>query len=292
MRRDNFILPYLLSTHKSQINPKSITKSSAILRIYSKKGWYKEMKKRITNVLPTLFAVCCLAGCGTVMAEVPKTSVPNEAAYESSAQAVETNQERSDEERAQEEKVRREEIAEQYSIYNEFGLSYDKDKDRFLYDGNIVRYFNDTISEDSTNAFFYEDGTVDLKPIRNSSGKLTGLEIASDKEFAERTKKNDELKSQIQDSGIGEAGSFELGEPDTSDDSLAGYSEYGVSYNAETKRFMFDGKDIYFFYDSDGATYVNYDVKNGVSVKVVRDKTKKIEKIDVMTDDEVKELLK
>ena len=291
MRRDNFILPYLLSTHKSQINPKSITKSSAILRIYSKKGWYKEMKKRITNVLPTLFAVCCLAGCGTVMAEVPKTSVPNEAAYESSAQAVETNQELSDEERAQEEKVRREEIAEQYSIYNEFGLSYDKDKDRFLYDGNIVRYFNDAISEDSTNAFFYEDGTVDLKPIRNSSGKLTGLEIASDKEFAERTKKNDELKSQIQDSGIGEAGSFELGEPDTSDDSLAGYSEYGVSYNAETKRFMFDGKDIYFFYDSDGATYVNYDVKNGVSVKVVRDKTKKIEKIDVMTDDEVKELL-
>ncbi|QQR29485.1 hypothetical protein I5Q82_15810 [Acutalibacter muris] len=111
------------------------------------------MKKRITNVLPTLFAVCCLAGCGTVMAEVPKTSVPNEAAYESSAQAVETNQELSDEERAQEEKVRREEIAEQYSIYNEFGLSYDKDKDRFLYDGNIVRYFNDTISEDSTNAF-------------------------------------------------------------------------------------------------------------------------------------------
>ena len=71
------------------------------------------MKKRITNVLPTLFAVCCLAGCGTVMAEVPKTSVPNEAAYESSAQAVETNQELSDEERAQEEKVRREEIAEQ-----------------------------------------------------------------------------------------------------------------------------------------------------------------------------------
>lgn len=292
MRRDNLypaaFAVYTQITNKSHFYHKVFCYTSDIF----KERKVIEMKKRIAHVLPALFTVCCLAGCGTAMAEVPKTSAPNETAYESSVQAVETNQELSDEELEQEEKERREEIAEQYSIYNEFGLSYDKDKDRFLYDGNIVRYFNDVINEDIANAFFYEDGTVDLKPIRNSSGKLTELEIASDKEFAERTKKNDEVKSQIQNSGIGEAGSFELGEPDTSDDSLAGYSEYGVSYNAETKRFMFDGKDIYFFYDSDGATYVNYDVTNGVSIKVVRDKSKKIEKIDVMTDDEVKGLLK
>ncbi len=250
------------------------------------------MKKRIANVLPALFTVCCLAGCGTAMAEVPKTPATNETAYESSEQAVETNQELSAEELEREETGRREEIAAQYSIYNEFGLNYDKDKDRFVYDGKVVRYFSDTIGEDGTNAFFHEDGEIDLKPIRNSLGKLTGLQMASNEEFADRTKKHNEEKSMFESSGISEVGSYEAGEPNTADDSLAGYSDVGISYNAETKSYVYDGKDVYFVYDPDGVAYVNYDVTNGISIKAVRDKNHKIEKIAVMADNEVKEFLK
>lgn len=250
------------------------------------------MKRRVTNTIPALFTVCCLAGCGTVMAEVPNSPVPNEAAYESSGQAVETNQELSEEELKQEEAGRREEIAVQYSVYKEFGLNYDKDKDRFIYDGQVVRYFSDAVTEDDTNAFFHEDGVIDLKPIRNSSGKLTRLEVASDEEFANRTKKHNEEKSMVQASAISEVGSYEDGEPDTSDDSLKDYSEFGISYNAETKSYVYHDKDVYFFYDPDGSAYINYSVTEGVSIKTVRDQNHKIEKIAVMADDEVKEFLK
>ena len=176
-------------------------------------------------------------------------------------------------------------------MYQRFGLSYDKDKDRFMYYGSVVRYFSDPISQDHTNAFFYKDGVVDLKPVRNASGQLTGLEVASSQEFAARAKRHDEAEIAMGASGIGEAGCYEGGDPALSDDSLERYSEFGVSYNEETKNYLYEGKDIYYFYDPNGMAYINYGVTNGVAIKVVRGKNHKIEKIVRMTADEIKEAL-
>lgn len=68
----------------------------------------------------------------------------------------------------------------------------------------------------------------------------------------------------FESSGISEVEGYEACEPDTLDDSLAGYSDVGISYNAETKSYVYDGKYVYFFYDPDGSTYVNY---NGSQLK-------------------------
>ena len=68
----------------------------------------------------------------------------------------------SSEEQAKAEETRRNEIAEQYSVYEPYGMTYDKEKDRFYYDGQVVRYFKDQVNAENANSFFFEDGVVDV----------------------------------------------------------------------------------------------------------------------------------
>ena len=49
-------------------------------------------------------------------------------------------------------------------------MTYDKEKDRFFYNGQIVRYFKDEVGTENTNSFFFENGVVDVEPIRAASG--------------------------------------------------------------------------------------------------------------------------
>lgn len=245
------------------------------------------MKKTMSTMIPLLLVTCFFTGCGVRASTSTNDSALTEAESVSSAQAYETDEGISSEEQEQEEKERREEIAEQYSIYEEFGLTYNKDKDRFFYNGNMVRYFSDAISEENTNSFFYEDGTIDLNPIRNSSGELTGLEIASEEEFAARTSKYNAAMQSFDASGT----AHEEGNPDMPDDSLDRYSEFGISYDMTTEKWVYDGQQIYFFYDPKGATYIDYSAVDGVSIKVVRDKNQNIEKIIQISTDEVEQIL-
>ena len=76
----------------------------------------------------------------------------------------------SSEEQAKAEQERRAEIAEKYSIYAPYGMTYDTEKDRFFYNGQVVRYFKDQISSNETNGFSYDDGVIDVEPIRDESG--------------------------------------------------------------------------------------------------------------------------
>ena len=75
----------------------------------------------------------------------------------------------------EDEAVRRAEVAQQYAVYEPYGMSYDVEKDRFFYAGQMVRYFKDTVSADHTNGFYYADGVIDVKPVRDSGGALIGL---------------------------------------------------------------------------------------------------------------------
>ena len=68
-------------------------------------------------------------------------------------QAYENNEVLSSEEQAKAEQERRAEIAEKYSIYEPYGMTYDTEKDRFFYNEQVVRYFKDQISSNETNGF-------------------------------------------------------------------------------------------------------------------------------------------
>jgi len=242
------------------------------------------MKKRIICALSGLLMICSLAGCSTANA-TPQQKGTNESEVESSANAYESNVAISAEEQEEEEKERRKNIAQKYSIYDEFGLTYDKNKDRFYYNGKMVRYFNDNVDAENTNSFFYDEGTIDLTAARDTSGKLIKLAVASDQEFAARSAKQKEMEAELNTAGItNETGSYELGNVNTVDDSLDAYSDVGISYDVATDRWLYNNEPIHLFYDPERNTYINNSVENGLDLKVIRDKNGNISKLENMTD--------
>ena len=159
-------------------------------------------------------------------------------------------------------------------------MTYDKEKDRFFYEGQTVRYFKDQINAEHANSFFFEDGVVDVEPIKDTNGTLTGLKQSSDADFRARTEKQEEIKSELAAAGItGNSGSFELGDPNYRDNSLDAYTTFGISYDKTSGNWIYDGKFIHILYDSDHNTYCDNSASDGINLKVIRDKNGNIEKL-------------
>lgn len=227
-------------------------------------------KQKITTLLLTM-ALCAsavLSGCATSAASQTEpnqsttSSTPFEEAKDSgtpissdeasSVQAYENDEVLSSEEQAKAEQERRAEIAEKYSIYEPYGMTYDTEKDRFFYNGQVVRYFKDHINSNETNGFSYDDGVIDVEPIRDEDGTLTGLKQSSDADFNARTKEQEALKAELEKAGItAGSGSFEQGDPNYRDDSLDAYTEFGVSYDKSSNHWMYGEKPIYILYDKE-----------------------------------------
>lgn len=271
------------------------------------------MKKRNFKILTLTMVLClsaALSGCAASASATPEpnkqsmtSSTPMEQAYNSGdplssnltsiAEAYESDEVISLEEQAKAEEARRAEIAEQYSIYEPYGMTYDQEKDRFFYKSQMVRYFKDQISPENANSFFYEDGVVDVEPIRDANGSLTGLKQSSDADFNARTEKQKELKEEFDAAGItGNSGSFELGDPNYRDDSLDAYTAFGVSYDQPTQKWMYDGKPIHILYDADHDTYCDNGISDGINLKVIRDKNGNIEKLVETAAQELEQYVK
>lgn len=255
-------------------------------------------KQKITTLLLTM-ALCAsavLSGCAasaasqtepnqsttssTPLEEAKDSGTPISSDEASSAQAYENDEVLSSEEQAKAEQERRAEIAEKYSIYAPYGMTYDTEKDRFFYNGQVVRYFKDQINSNETNGFSYDDGVIDVEPIRDESGTLTGLKQSSDADFNAHTKEQEALKTELEKAGFtGGSGSFEQGDPNYRDDSLDAYAEFGVSYDKTSNHWMYGEKPIYILYDKEHYTFCDKGVSDGVSLNVVRDKDGNIEKL-------------
>lgn len=80
-------------------------------------------------------------------------------------------------------KSRKDKIAKDYSIYEEYGLTYDKDKDMFYYKGEAVRSFFDKLNIDSYFFITRPKGNIDIKALRNEENKLIGIASVSKEEY-------------------------------------------------------------------------------------------------------------
>lgn len=256
------------------------------------------MKKNNIRILAFTMTLCLsttLSACVANAADTQQTNkvtsnslISEEQAYDSSdtsssnftAEAYENNKAISSEKQAKAEETRRNEIAEQYSAYKPYGMTYDKEKDRFFYDGQTVRYFKDQVNAEHANSFFFEDGVVDVEPIKDTNGTLTGLKQSSDADFKARTEKQEEIKSELAAAGItGNSGSFELGDPNYCDTSLDAYTTFGISYDKVSDNWIYVGKIIHILYDANHNTYCNNSASDGINLKVIRDKNGNIEKL-------------
>ncbi len=261
----------------------------------------------LTTVLCASAAVSSYASNAELSKESDKSAIINSAALEltdntgdftssscvSLAEAYESNEEFSSDEQAKAEKIRRDEIAEQYSIYEPYGMTYDREKDRFSYNGKIVRYFKDKVSEENTNSFFFDDGVIDVEPVRDNGGKLTGLKQSADEDFKARTKKQEEMKAEFEADGItGESGCFEGGDQNYRDDSLDAYIDFGVTYDKESDNWMYNEKAVHFLYDADYNIYCDNGINGGISLSVIRDKNGNIEKLVETETQELEQYIK
>ena len=228
----------------------------------------------------------------TPLEEAKDSGTPVSSDEASPAQACENDEVLSSEEQAEAEQERRAEIAEKYSIYAPYGMTYDTKKDRFFYNGQVVRYFKDQINSDETNGFSYDDGVIDVEPIRDESGTLTGLKQSSDADFNAHTKEQEALKTELGKAGITtDSGSFEQGDPNDHDDSLNAYTEFGVSYDKTSNHWVYGKKTIYILYDKGHCTFCNKGVSDGVSLNVVRDEDGNIEKLVSVDKEELEQFV-
>lgn len=238
------------------------------------------MKKQTLTALlltSTLCAATALSGCTAAAAgpapagQAASTAAPGPNTAATAAQAWESDAEPSPKEQAQAEQTRRADTAQQYSLYAPYGMTYDTQKDRFFYNGQIVRYFKDTVSPEATNGFFYADGTVDVEPVRDADGTLTGLKAAPQADFDARTKRQAELEAELQRAGAtAESGSFEQGDPNYREDSLDAYADFGVSYDSMTRHWTYRGEEVYILYDAGHTTFCDKSAPDGVCLRVAR----------------------
>lgn len=259
-----------------------------------------DMSKKKKGVFILCFLIVAIIAAGMVFAAAGENEVKG--AYESNIAITKQEQSKLDEQKKQD-------TAEQYSIYEKFGLTYDSKKDSFFYNSEIVRFFTDTLdSEGNLNSFVRYDGTIDIKAIRNKQYTLTGIEVASKEEYDQRTtriqaamKNSSNLvqenlsKDYNSNSAIGmvtEEGdkkiangvsdSNELGDPNYNNDFLNEYIDYGISYSKNNNQWFYEGKPIHYLIDGDNKIFVDNtsnSVKNGVLLKVLRNEDGKIEKL-------------
>lgn len=249
-------------------------------------------KNNMKNLVLTIMfcAVIVFSACGTdtrqLNKEMEECLLPEE-------QACESDEIISEGEQMKAEEIRRNEIEEQYAMYKPYGMTYDKEKDRFFYKNQVVRYFKDQVNTENTNAFFFEDGTVDVEPMKDTNGQLSGLKQSTDHEYESRTKRQEEIKSELDVSAqIGNSGSFERGNPSDCDDSLAAYLTFGISYDKDSEHWIYDEKPIHILYDADYNTYWDNSAGAGVNLRVIRDKKGHIKKLLEVPAQELEQYVK
>lgn len=150
--------------------------------------------------------------------------------------------------------------AEQFKIYEPFGLVYKADKEELYYNGQAVRWFEDyyPVGDEGQAGmdFFNENGTVDVYAVRSfhslvraddgsfdPSGELIGLKECSEQEFAARNV--DAIKNPAPIT----ATTGESMSPEEFQEMAKEYESFGVTYDAKEDQWYFNGEKVCYFRD-------------------------------------------
>jgi len=164
-------------------------------------GGKKDMKNRISSIMDASrkktgvviagFLLFLTIGIGTAFAESSKAGA-NTAGYfdfEENLRQIYAEIERK---WAEIEETSRVSSVQTFSVYEQYGLTYKKETDRLYYNGELVRYFEDNQATDGKFRGTVKpgvDGNIDVHAVRNSAGKLTGVEPYNQADFNARTLK-------------------------------------------------------------------------------------------------------
>lgn len=169
-----------------------------------------------------------------------------------------------------------------YAVYEQYGLSYDKQKGGYIYNGNVVRFFNDPVAGVSFTNFF--TGTVDIEAKRDENKNLIGIEECSKETYDNHTKKHGNVAAPTLPSTV------QSGTAPNREGWLKDYEICGISYNNSDNSWYYDGEKIQILIDNEKAFVYSTD-EEGVCLTVSRNEKHEITGIKVVSQNDAQLLL-
>lgn len=206
------------------------------------------MKKQIICIMSSLLLMISITACSSQAApqapSLEDTATVGNAEYNGDGS----------------ETVTAEQMSAQYCIYEKYGMTYDAAKNELFYNGKLVRWFEDYYPlEESGNAgvdFFNEHGIIDVYAVRDftsfakdsdgaidSRGELLELKEFTQEEFNARD--IEAIKNSLPSTAI--SGSSLSSEE--IDSMLDEYKKFGVTYDAQSDQWYFNGEKVRYFCD-------------------------------------------
>lgn len=90
------------------------------------------------------------------------------------------------------------EMQDQIAYLEKYGVTYDADEDVLYYEGKTVRWLIDEQIDDTYKAIQMPEGEIDVYTIRGKDYKLTGVRVATQEEYEERTREDEAAKLEME----------------------------------------------------------------------------------------------
>lgn len=243
----------------------------------------KMKKASLITILAAVVVVACVSILFATSAKNNPTESPS-ASEESSSNPVMKGTDG----------VYREINLEDYKQYESYGMTYNKEKNLFYYENKPVRFFYDSGSGNSFTDYY--EGEVDVEATRDKDNKLTGLHYSSQEDSERRTKEIEQMDSSVtasenSDTIYSPLPSSGFSKDDkTSENVLASYQKYGISYNKDKDTWFYQNKPVRALLDRyNGNTFFS---GNGeINLKAIYDDNGNFQKIEVLTDKQMEQEL-
>ncbi|MGZ7442296.1 M56 family metallopeptidase [Paenibacillus sp. TH7-28] len=167
--------------------------------------------------------------------------------------------------------------AESYEKYEPFGLTADLDHDNLYYEGQLVRIFEDEIpftdGASAKTSHYTQEGTIDVKVIRNTDLSIMKIQQNSQQEFESRDLASFEV--QASDKVVG-AATVNQTSDEKAEDIFAPYKDFGLEYDADKDRLIYKGQTVRTFADvfnAEGEMISRFDEEGVINVNTIRDLT-------------------
>lgn len=185
----------------------------------------------------------------------------------------------------------KEEMRNELAYLECYGVTYDADSDTLYYQGKTVRWLIDRQLEDTYKSIQMPEGEIDVYTVREDDYRLTGVRIATQEEYDQRTKEMEALEaaagkesSYVQEAVDTETGSSihmfaydeetvteandgsatetaegtcVVGDDLNSEIKIQEYKQNGIDLDSATGSWMWHGKEVHLLMDEDGSFYQN-----------------------------------
>lgn len=185
-------------------------------------------------------------------------------------------------------KQKREETASIFTAYRQYGLVYDKKTDRLYFNDQLVRYFEDTTSDDHYKKWPNKDGTVDVFAKHSAAGGLIGIEPFDQQAFADRTAELQDAVCELQITENMDIGGYtpEIEEQveDRIEAAYTVYQQYGLTYDRGSSRLYYNGELVGYFEDQAIGHFFGPFEDSNIRIYAKRDSRGNLTGLDVEND--------